>query len=105
MFIFIKIIYSYNMNETVIYTYNNITTSNAKEDFIYIYKNSLSKEIVLKITDEFYNSYYCKNDICVLMDNEYLKPFIEIPDKNGNIKLYISKTYTYEYVKFGNLLI
>jgi len=99
---FFKIIYTYNTNETVLYTYNNITTCDKVGKFIYIYKHSISKERVLNITDQFYNGYYCKNDICVLTDYDYSKPFIEIPDINGNIKLYISKTYSYEFNKSKN---
>jgi len=99
---FFQIIYTYNTNETVLYTYNNITTCDKVGKFIYIYKHSISKERVLNITDQFYNGYYCKNDICVLTDYDYSKPFIEIPDINGNIKLYISKTYSYEFNKSKN---
>jgi hypothetical protein len=99
---FFQIIYTYNINETILYTYNNITTHPKAGNFIYTYKSSLSKERVLNITDEFYGGYFCKNDICVSMDYLYKKPFIEIPDKNGNINLYISQTYSYEYLKLYN---
>jgi len=101
---FLQIIYSYNQNETELFTYNDITTSDKHKlgAFVYTYKSSISKEIVLKITDEFYHSYYCKNDICVSIDNYYNRPFIEIPDENGIIDIYISETYTHEYVKFKN---
>jgi len=102
---FFQIIYTYNTNETnetELYTYNNITTCDEVGEFTYIYKHSISKERVLNITDQFYNGYYCKNDICVLTDNSYGKPFIEIPDINGNIKLYISETYSYEFIELKN---
>ncbi|OUM57505.1 hypothetical protein PIROE2DRAFT_17492 [Piromyces sp. E2] len=59
---------------------------------------------LLSITNDFYNSYFCKNDICVSVDNDYFRPFVEIPDINGNIKLYISETYSYESLKLNNTL-
>jgi len=34
-------------------------------------ENILSKEEVLKITNKYYISYYCKDDICVLSDYDY----------------------------------
>jgi len=102
VFFFFQIIYTNNMNEKILYTYNNITTHPKVGNFVYTYKSFLSKERVLNITDEFYGGYFCKNDICVSMDYQYEKPFIEIPDINGNIKLYISKTYLYKDVKLNN---
>jgi len=100
---FFQIIYTYNINETILYTYNNITTYDAKEEYIYIYKYSISKERVLNIkNDQFYTSYYCKNDNCISVDNKYRKPFIEFPDENGNIKLYITTTLSNNTVKSYN---
>jgi len=92
----VKIISTFNLNNKIIYTYENITNfekkkKKKKEDFIYLYKDSniRTKDDVLGIYDEYYISYYCKNDICAYMDYQYSKLFIEIQDKNGNISLYI----------------
>ena len=38
---FFQIIYTYNTNETVLYTYNNITTCDSTVRFIYIYESSI----------------------------------------------------------------
>jgi len=91
-------------NDVIHYTYDNITKCNKKDNFIYIYdkKKVLNKEKVLNTINVFQTSYYCKNDICVLVDNEYSKPFIEIPDKNGNILLYNTYTCTYDNAKSNN---
>ncbi|KAG4086929.1 hypothetical protein H8356DRAFT_1371993 [Neocallimastix lanati (nom. inval.)] len=91
----VKIISTFDLNNKIIYTYENITNYENKEKFIYLYKNSkiITKDDVLGIYDEYFISFYCKNDICAYLDNYYSKPFIEIPDKNGNISLYIIKTF------------
>jgi len=39
----------------------------------------LSKNEILKITDEYYLSFYCKNDTCVSIYYDYKNPYIEIP--------------------------
>jgi hypothetical protein len=61
----------------------------------------LSKEDVLKITDEYYINFYCKNDTCVAVDKIFNNPFVEIPDKKGNIITYITYTCTYDNIKSG----
>jgi len=95
IFFLIKIVSTSDLNNNKFYSYENITNYEKKENYIYIYDNSKvhSKDDVLTFHDEFYISYYCKNDICVEIDNEYFNPFIEIPDKSGNVSLYIMKTF------------
>jgi len=102
----IQITYSYK-----IYTYENITdyvrNFNNKELKIYdkyikVYEKnqSLSKSKVLKIKKDFFHSYYCRSNICVQVDTNSLPLiFIEIPDKDGNIKRYISKSYRYDEIE------
>ena len=52
----------------------------------------MNKDEVLKLTDEFYISFYCKDDICVSTNYDYSETFIELPDKNGNKIKYIVDT-------------
>jgi len=77
-----------------------------KEDFIYIYDKEkvLSKEKVLNLTNVFQTSYYCKNDTCVLVDNKYSKPLVEIPDKSGKIILYNTYTCTHDNAISNNCI-
>jgi len=79
----------------IVYTNRNITSLNRYNKYVYIYNNhtSLTKEEVLNIKDNSYISYYCKNDICVEADYEYTKKFIEFPNKEGNINIYIVVTF------------
>jgi len=65
-------------------------------------KNILTKEEVIKITNEYYISYYCKNDICVLTDYNYANDYIEFPDNNGNLIKYISNTCSYNNIETDN---
>jgi len=88
--------------EKINYTYNNITSCDHYNDFVYLYNKDkvINKEGVLKITDKYYTGYYCKNDTCVCTnDCEYKKHYIEFPDNNGNIVPYIVKTYSYDIIK------
>jgi len=50
--------------------------------------NILSKEEVLKITNKYYISYYCEDDVCVLSDYNYYNKYIYFPDNNGDIIKY-----------------
>ncbi|ORX78048.1 hypothetical protein BCR32DRAFT_247470 [Anaeromyces robustus] len=87
------------------YNYNNITSFQYYKDFVYLYNNDTvrSKEEILKYTDIYHTGYYCKNNICVHTDdNEYFRHFIEFPDNNEHIKLYITTTFPYEYIKEDN---
>ncbi|ORX78030.1 hypothetical protein BCR32DRAFT_270279 [Anaeromyces robustus] len=89
------------------YNYNNITSFQYYKDFVYLYNNDtiISKEEILKYTDIYYTGYYCKNNICVQTnDNSYARHFIEFPDNNEHIKLYIATTYPYEYIKEGDYI-
>jgi len=101
----IRITYSYKLNNKIYYTYDNITDFEDCENFIYIYdKNkTLKKKEVLKIKNKINLSYYCKNNICVEVDREALGQFVEIPDENGNMKIYISKSYRYDQLKSTEL--
>ena len=40
---------------------------------------------------------YCKDNVCVCVDSAYIKPFIELPDKNGYIHRYILIPYAFGY--------
>ncbi|ORX64262.1 hypothetical protein BCR32DRAFT_287210 [Anaeromyces robustus] len=100
----IQIKYSYGLNNITLYTYENITDCEVSPNYIYVYDKSkiLNKNEVLKIKNKFNLGYYCKNDICVEVNRDILLPFVEIPDKEGNIKRYISKSYTYYDLKLKN---
>ncbi|KAG4096534.1 hypothetical protein H8356DRAFT_441196 [Neocallimastix lanati (nom. inval.)] len=52
----------------------------------------MSKEDVLKIKNENFLSFYCKNDICVQTESMYEDETVDIPDKNGNVTTYITHT-------------
>jgi len=64
--------------------------------------NYSTKEEVLKITNKYYISYYCKNNTCVLTDYNYANNYIEFPDKNGNLIKYISETCSYNVIESDN---
>jgi len=100
----IQIKYSYGLNNIILYTYENITDCKGSSDYIYVYDKSktLNKKEILKIKNKFNLSYYCKNDICVEVNRDALLQFVEIPDKEGNIRRYISKSYTYDDLKLKN---
>jgi len=68
--------------------------------FVNAYKKGvvLRKDEVLKITNEYYISFFCKNDTCVSVDG-YSDRTIEIPDENGNLIKYISLTFPYDEIK------
>jgi len=99
----IQISYSYGSNDSMIYTYENITDYIRRDKnihysrFIRAYNKNrtVNKTAVLKFKNRFNLSYYCKDDICVEIDRELLPIYIEIPDKKGNIKGYISKSHRY----------
>ncbi|ORX80375.1 hypothetical protein BCR32DRAFT_245688 [Anaeromyces robustus] len=57
---------------------------------------TISKEEVLKITNAYYISFYCKDDICVPVEYNFKQAYISIPDKNGNNIKYICRTCTYD---------
>jgi len=59
----------------------------------------LTKDEVLNITNRYYISFYCKDNICVSTDYNYNDSIIEIPDENGNKKKYITHTCTYDDIK------
>ena len=60
-----------------------------------IKKKVLKKTDILKSKESLYVSYFCKNDICTQVNTDFLKKFVEIPDEKGNIKRYISESYSY----------
>ncbi|ORX33469.1 hypothetical protein BCR36DRAFT_412123 [Piromyces finnis] len=71
--------------------------------FVNSYKEGdiLTKKEVLNITNEYYISFYCKNDICVLVHNEYFDRVIEIPNENGTMIKYITYTCSYDNIISG----
>jgi len=89
-----------NFNITEIYTYDNITdyTNNS------IHLSQYNESQIMKKTEILKNNnglnYLCKDDICTKIDIKNWKlSFVEIPDKNKNIKIYIKKSYTYNKIK------
>jgi len=68
---------------------------------IIIYDKILSKEEVLKITNRYYISYHCRNDICILTDNDYCTHIVEFPDENGNLIEYITDTCNYSDIQLN----
>ena len=58
----------------------------------------MSKEEVLKLKNQYDTEYYCKDDICALVENNYNDFFIDIPDINGNSTQYIVYTCDYENI-------
>ncbi|KAG4092228.1 hypothetical protein H8356DRAFT_1082390 [Neocallimastix lanati (nom. inval.)] len=60
--------------------------------------NADTKEEILKMKDNYYTNYYCKNDICVGEIHIYNDNFIDIPDENGNITKYNVGTCTQDYI-------
>jgi len=96
-FIYLLIVLQFlkiSSQKEIVYTNRNITSLNRYDHYVYIYENShLKKNEVLNIKNEFDISYYCKNDICVKVDCEYDKDFIEFPNKEGKINIYIVKTF------------
>ncbi|ORX76557.1 hypothetical protein BCR32DRAFT_248653 [Anaeromyces robustus] len=94
-------IYSLEIEDSLIYTYENITNFQKYENHIYISNTSrtFKKSEILKFHKSYYLSYLCKDDICTEVKREALRRFIEIPDKKGNKKLYICKTYLYDDIE------
>ena len=100
------------LNNKLIYTYENVTkyidhivkNQLFLISYINIYNKNktLNKSKVLKIKNKFNLSYLCKNDICVKVEYISMPKFVEIPDGKGNIKRYISKSYTYRDLKLHN---
>jgi len=104
----IKKSYSYELNDDILfYNYENLTdylnfaSQHYLSSFTSVYHKdkTLNKNEVLKIKDKFYLSYYCRNNICVQVNCNYLPAFVEIPDEKGNIKRYISETIFYNDFK------
>jgi len=99
----IQIMYSYELDNTKFYSYKNLTDYLVIANKYYFdthidtydKNKTINKKEVLKIINHFNLSYYCKNNICVRVNRNNLQPFVEIPDEKGNIKRYISKSYTY----------
>ena len=105
-----QINYSYGSDDLIVYTYENITDYISKIEYaksslfirVYDKDRTLNKIEVLKLKNHHYYSYYCKNNICVQINRNNLPEYVEIPDDKGNIKGYISDSYSYEDLKLGN---
>jgi len=97
----IQKVYSFELNDSLFYTYENITKYEKSWYYTYFYdENQISKKSeILKIKNNYYLSYFCKNDICTEIDRDDFRYFVEIPDKNNNKKLYIIKTYRYDEIQ------
>jgi len=70
-------------------------------NYIYTYNlyDVISKNEVLNITNEYYISFYCKNEICISVNYDYSDMNITIPNNNGDMINYIVKTCSYEKIK------
>ncbi|KAL6599991.1 hypothetical protein U3516DRAFT_845148, partial [Neocallimastix sp. 'constans'] len=81
----------------LLYTYENITSFKNYDEYVNISNSNrtLKKSEILKIKNKHSLTYFCKNDICTQVNTNYLKLFVEIPDQDGNKKIYIVKTYKY----------
>jgi len=79
LFIIINSLYVLIVNTSTIYNDNN--------------NKILSKDEVLKITNEKYIDYYCISNICSFSSND---SFVEFPDENGNLKEYIHSSCNYQ---------
>ncbi|KAG4096699.1 hypothetical protein H8356DRAFT_1396119 [Neocallimastix lanati (nom. inval.)] len=69
---------------------------------IYESRPILTKDEVLKLTDENPIKYYCKNNLCTYVDDYIQFPFAIFLDENGNETSYIIETCTYDNAILGN---
>ncbi|KAL6613195.1 hypothetical protein U3516DRAFT_750767 [Neocallimastix sp. 'constans'] len=60
----------------------------------------LHKTDILKIKDIFYFSSSCKNNICTQVDSDFLKEFVEIPDKDDTSE-FCTNIYSNSLFFFG----
>jgi len=67
--------------------------------YLRLISSYILKEELLKIKNNYYASYYCKDEFCVRVNDEYNNYFIEIPDKNNNITNYIVHTCTFNDIE------
>jgi len=56
--------------------------------YLRLINSYISKEELLKVKNNYYARYYCKDEICAQVEDEYNNYIIEIPDINGNITIY-----------------
>jgi len=64
--------------------------------YIIAVNSYMTKDEVLKIKNNYYISFYCKDNICVEANYSYSQYTIDIPDVNGNVTSYIVKTCRYD---------
>jgi len=101
----------FELNNSLIYSYENLTDYLAFADkyslssYIAFYdKNkTINKSKLWKFINKFNLTFYCKNNICVQVNRNILPLFVEIPDRKGNIKRYITRSYTYDEIKLNKL--
>jgi len=88
MILYIQSIYSRNI------TINSI---DIPKELIYTYdeKTAISKSAISAKPGW---NYYCRKDDCVTISNDYdgIKPYIQLPDENGNVKNYIVRSFPYD---------
>ena len=58
----------------------------------------------LQIQNEYFISFYCKNDICIAVRNDYSGICLSIPDENGKLINYIVKTCSLEKAIIGKCI-
>jgi len=83
--LYIQSIYSRNI------TVNSI---DIPKELIYTYdeKTVISKSVLASKPGW---NYYCRKNDCVKISNKYdvIKPYIQLPDENGNVKNYIVRSF------------
>ncbi|OUM61582.1 hypothetical protein PIROE2DRAFT_12362 [Piromyces sp. E2] len=82
---------------------NNIILSLYLIFYIHVVNGKLilSKDEVLDISDEYFISFYCKNNTCVSASYEYDEKTVVIPDENGNMIQYITQTCTLDNIEYN----
>ncbi|KAL6597579.1 hypothetical protein LY90DRAFT_629380 [Neocallimastix californiae] len=82
----------------------NINSDEIPDELIYHFNisNSFIKENseVPERCCDFDFTMFCKDNVCVHLEEKIIKPFIELPDKNGYVHRYILEPYAHSYGNF-----
>jgi len=80
-----------------IYSRNfTIHSNDIPEQVIYRYSNDTAVSKTNINPRNYGTNYYCRGDDCIKLDNSNHVPYIEFPDENGNVKLYILESCIYD---------
>ena len=75
----------------------NIESNYIPDEFIYYFNSTTgfnkNKLFSNKIKRGVKHTYFCKNNMCLRIEDYNIKPFIEFPDENGYIHKYILTPY------------